>query len=111
MLADGNQVRLWEDKWACSRTLQEKFSRLYSLSICKDRVISNVGVWVQTECGKILWRHERLMWEKVHEQQLLQVLETNSPKEMMSGIERKCKRSIFSKISLQYIAGQSSWRK
>jgi len=61
VLADGNQVRLWEDKWACSRTLQEKFSRLYSLSICKDRVISNVGVWVQTECGKILWRHERLM--------------------------------------------------
>jgi len=43
VLGEGNKVKFWEDIWAGEETLKCRFSRLYSISECKDRVIGEVG--------------------------------------------------------------------
>ena len=69
VLGDGNQVRLWEDIWVYSQTLKEKFPRLFSLSMCKDIVISDVGDWVHIVSGatfrwNLTWRRRMFEWKK-----------------------------------------------
>ena len=42
---DGKSVRLWEDKWLNDTLLKDKFLRLYSLSLCKDKSVADVVSW------------------------------------------------------------------
>ena len=44
-LRDGNRIRFSEDRWISDGPLKEKFPRLYLISLCKDKVISEVGEW------------------------------------------------------------------
>jgi len=36
-------VKFWEDKWVDDQLLKYKFQRLFSLSLCKEAVIAEVG--------------------------------------------------------------------
>ena len=79
VLGDGKQVRMWEDIWVCNQALKEKFPRTYSLFMCKDSMIVDVGDSVSIDNREffkwnLLWRREMFEWEKELYKQLLDIL-------------------------------------
>jgi len=80
-LCDGKQIKLWEDRWIGGQPLKDRFPRLYSLTLSKDKVISEVGQWestynVESFHWNLLWRRDLFEWEKDLQQQLLLILNT-----------------------------------
>jgi len=80
-LDDGKKIRLWDDIWIGNVLLKERFPRLYSLSLEKDTMISEVGEWAITGrndvfLGKLAWRRELIMWKEEQYVQLISL--TNS---------------------------------
>jgi len=74
-LGDGNRIRSWEDRWISDGPLKEKFPRLYLISLCKDKVISEVGEWAniagsETCTCNLSWRRELFVWEEEQIHQL-----------------------------------------
>jgi len=70
---------LWEDRWIGRQPLKDRFPRLYSLTLSKDKVISEVGQWGNTDNVEsfhwnLLWRRDLFEWEKDLQQQLLLIL-------------------------------------
>jgi len=43
-LSDGKQIRFWDDRWIGNLPLKDKLPRLYSISLCKESVINDVGM-------------------------------------------------------------------
>ena len=43
---DGKTIRFWEDNWVDDQSLQQKYPRLYMLSLCKDKTVKEVSDWV-----------------------------------------------------------------
>ena len=61
--------------------MKDRFPRLYSLTLCSEKVISEVGEWVTLDNvesfkWKLLWRRELFEWEKELQQQLHSILST-----------------------------------
>jgi len=48
-LSDGSKVRFWEDMWVEDDSLRDKFPKLYTISQCKDCVVSDLGEWANDE--------------------------------------------------------------
>jgi len=81
VLRDGKQIKLWKDRWIESQPLKERFPRLYSLTLCSEEAISEVGEWVTLDNDesfkwKLSWRRELFEWEKELQQQLHSILST-----------------------------------
>ena len=45
-VGDGKTIRFWEDNWVDDQSLQQKYPRLYMLSLCKDKTVKEVSDWV-----------------------------------------------------------------
>lgn len=43
-----NKIKFWEDKWMGNIPLSHKFSRLYTISNCKNKTIKQFGEWNET---------------------------------------------------------------
>lgn len=81
ILRDGKQIKSWEDNQSGSQPLKDRFPKLYSLTLCSEKVISEVGQWVTIDNvesfkQKLLWRRELFKWENELQQQLHSILST-----------------------------------
>jgi len=61
--------------------LKDMFPRLYGISVFKDRMVSEFGVWREIEPSQdfiwqIPWKRELFDWEKDLEKQLLKLINT-----------------------------------
>lgn len=45
-IGSGYDTRFWEEVWAGKSTLKNQFSKLFQLSIGKDRKVREMGTWV-----------------------------------------------------------------
>jgi len=76
ILGDGRSVKFWDDRWVEDIVLKEKYPRLFSISTCKDSLVSDLVISGQiTSDGchswNLGWRREMFVWEKCLEEQLL----------------------------------------
>ena len=68
-------MRFLPDKWVGDDILRDKLCRLYTISKCKDCVVSDLGEWPNDEWKlNFQWRRERFMWKMVLVQQLTNIL-------------------------------------
>jgi len=73
-LSDGSKVRFWEDMWVEDDSLRDKFPKLYTISQCKDCVVSDLGEWANDEYKwNFQWRRERFMSKVVLVQQHINI--------------------------------------
>lgn len=64
-LGDVGKVRFWQDAWLGQCALNDKFARLYYLSVQQHALISDVGTWENGEWKWILqWRRPILPCEE-----------------------------------------------
>ena len=75
-MGDGRSVKFWDDRWVEDIVLKEKYPRLFSISTCKDSLVSDLAILGQiTSNGchswNLGWHRERFAWEKCLEEQLL----------------------------------------
>jgi len=68
-LGNGGIIKFWKDCWMGDKPLKESFPRLYSISVSKDKVVSEMGEWISNENRHYLrwilsWRRELFVWEQ-----------------------------------------------
>jgi hypothetical protein len=71
----GNQTKFWCDVWVGTVSLQDRFLRLFSISLQKDRVVADLRV---LEVGMVhwnlVWRRRLFVWEENLVTELLKVI-------------------------------------
>ena len=61
---DGKSVRFWHDRWCEAGSLKSIFPRLYSISLQKNYMISQMGEWQEeTWNWHLIWRRYLYDWE------------------------------------------------
>jgi hypothetical protein len=64
-LGCGNSIKFWKDKWVDDRTLQQRFPRLFSVSVHQDEMIRHMGSWVDGVWRwELNWRRNFFAWEE-----------------------------------------------
>ena len=87
MLEDRKYKRFWDG----DQLLKEKFPRLYSISLSKNSVVSDIREWVtsdnkESQRWNLSWRKETFVQKKKQEQQLISILTTIQWKRSISNV-------------------------
>lgn len=65
VVGDGRGVSFWQECWVGQEKLQDKYSRLYNLSIQKNYFVSDLGFWRDGSWHwNFLWRRSLLAHEE-----------------------------------------------
>jgi hypothetical protein len=61
----GNSTKFWEDIWVGNQALEHRYPRLFSMSVQKGDVISDLGNWVNGEwLWNLRWHRNFFIWEE-----------------------------------------------
>ena len=68
-MGNGRIISFWKDKWVGDLPFMQKFPRLYSLSLAKEKVVCEVGNWVSVGSKAVIrwnlnWRRDCLFGNK-----------------------------------------------
>ncbi|GAU36827.1 hypothetical protein TSUD_320640 [Trifolium subterraneum] len=64
-MGDGNTINFWKDIWVGNQTLQQRFPRLYGISVQQDNSVRDVGNWVNGVWRwELSWRRNFCVWEE-----------------------------------------------
>jgi hypothetical protein len=64
-LGCGNATSFWKDIWVGEQSLEDRFPRLFSISVQKDDVIRHMGSWVNGGWRwELRWRRNFFAWEE-----------------------------------------------
>ncbi|CAJ2675195.1 unnamed protein product [Trifolium pratense] len=76
-VGNGETTSFWLDKWVGNSTLASLFPRLFSISIDKQSMVSDLGECVNGAWQwNLIWRRRIFEWEKELVEQLFQLLHT-----------------------------------
>jgi hypothetical protein len=68
----GNSCKFWKDTWAGNQSLEQRFPRLFSMSVQQEELVTEVGRWTNgVWWWELRWRRGFFVWEE----QLLHDLE------------------------------------
>jgi hypothetical protein len=64
-LGNGNSVKFWKDVWVGDQTLQNRFPRLFGISVQQEYMVRDMGSWVNGVWRWGMgWRREFFVWEE-----------------------------------------------
>ena len=70
-IGKGNSVQFWHDNWCEGGILKRAFPRLYTLSLQKNHLVNQMGVWQESSWAWLLsWRRSLYDWEYEEVQRL-----------------------------------------
>jgi hypothetical protein len=76
----GDETKFWEELWVGNQPLCDRFPRLYSISIQREVMVSNMGSWIDNAWRwDFRWRRRFFDWETDVARQLEQVVEQFIP--------------------------------
>jgi hypothetical protein len=74
-VGNGNSMKFWEDVWLGDQSLENRFPRLFGISLLKDSLVCEAGRWENGTWNWALeWRRQFFAWEVDLLQELLEVL-------------------------------------
>jgi reverse transcriptase-like protein len=79
-VGDGNSTKFWHDKWCPNGPFKKAFPRLFSISLQREEVISQMGIWNGCDwLWNFRWRRSLYDWEMVDFDRLKGLIEDFSP--------------------------------
>jgi hypothetical protein len=64
-LGRGNSFKFWKDIWVGDQALEQRFPRLFSISVQQEEVIPEVGRWMNgVRRWDLRWRRRFFVWEE-----------------------------------------------
>jgi hypothetical protein len=74
-VGNGNSTKFWKDVWLGDQSLENRFPRLFGISLLKDSLVCEAGRWENGTWKWVLeWRRQFFAWEEDLLQELLAVL-------------------------------------
>ena len=79
-IGKGNSVQFWHDNWCEGGILKRAFPRLYTLSLQKNHLVNQMGVWPESSWAWLLtWRRSLYVWEYEEVQRLETIIQQSIP--------------------------------
>ena len=83
-IGNGESVRFWHDSWCEAEILKRTFPRMFAISLQKNLLVSQMGVWNEKSWAwNLRWRRVLYDWENEEVHRLKHIIAQKRPSRLM----------------------------